>query len=93
MGGEVVALIVAAVLGAGGLGALLRARPEAEKAQAESFATSVGAQSTVIGNLQSENRRLSDENEQQRATIKTLELRLDVLEGEMRVIKGQVNGG
>ena len=86
MGGEVVALIVAATALLAGLGALLRARPEAEKAQAESFATSVGAQSTVITNLQSE-------NERQRATIVTLELRIDVLEGEMRVIKGQVNGG
>ena len=93
MGGEWVALVVAAVLGAGGLGALLRARPEAEKAEAETFATSIGAQSTVIKNLQRENLRLSDENEQQRATIATLEMRLDVLEGEMRIIKNQVNGG
>ncbi len=84
MGGEVVALIVAATALFAGLGALLRARPEAEKAQAESFATNVGAQSTIIANLQSE-------NERQRATIVTLELRIDVLEGEMRVIKGQVN--
>ena len=85
MGGDVVALIVAATALFAGLGALLRARPEAEKAQADSFATSVGAQSTIITNLQSE-------NERQRATIVTLELRIDVLEGEMRVIKGQVNG-
>ena len=85
MGGEVVALIVAATALFAGLGALLRARPEAEKAQAESFATSVGAQSTIITNLQSE-------NERQRATIVTQGLRIDVLEGEMRVIKGQVNG-
>ncbi len=85
MGGEVVALIVAATALFAGLGALLRARPEAEKAQADSFAASVGAQSTIIGNLQTE-------NERQRATIVTLELRIDVLEGEMRVIKGQVNG-
>ena len=85
MGGEVVALIVAATALFAGLGALLRARPEAEKAQAESFATSVGAQSTIITNLQSE-------NERQRVTINTLEIRIDVLEGEMRIIKGQVNG-
>ena len=82
---EIILLILAAVLGSGGIAAYYRVRSEAPKYTAE-------AQSIVIANLQSENARYQAENEDLRAQVATLRIRVDLLEGEMRLLKAQVNG-
>ena len=92
MAPETIVLIALAVIGSGGAAAYYRVRVEAPKYTAE-------AQSIVITDLQREIKRLntritqSDEaNEKLRVQNEVLQIRLDTLEGEMRILARQVNG-
>ena len=92
MAPETIVLIALAIIGSGGVAAYYRVRVEAPKYTAE-------AQSIVITDLQREIKRLnsritqSDEaNEKLRIQNEVQQIRLDTLEGEMRILARQVNG-
>ncbi len=83
---ETIVLLILAILGTGGIGVIYRVNKEAPKYTAE-------AQSIVITNLQSEVKRLSEENVTLRAMDESKNIRIGILEGEMRILQRQVNGG
>ncbi len=78
-------VVLAILVGGGGIAAYIKARNEGPKFMAET-------QSIIIRNLQDEVKRLDQGNKELRKAREADATRIANLEDEMRILKKQVNG-